>query len=91
MVDSSPSHLAFLIRSGSFQHLLELAAALAAADQVNHHGGNSLRAASDLPMGAPSRTRSAASSTALRIGMLLTTSAEIRRASSTGTALASEC
>ena len=51
-------------------------------------GGNSLRAASDLPMGAPSRTRNAASSTALFMGRLLTTSAEIRRASSTGTALA---
>jgi len=32
-------------------------------------GGNSLRAASDLPMGAPSRTRRAASSTARRIGV----------------------
>ena len=51
-------------------------------------GGKSLRAASDLPIGAPSRTRSAASSTACRIGRLLTTSAEIRSASSTGTALA---
>ena len=47
-----------------------------------------LYAANDLPMGAPSRTRSAASSTALFMGMLVTTSAEIRSASSTGTALA---
>ena len=51
-------------------------------------GGKTLRAASDLPMGAPSRTRRAASSTARFIGKLLTTSAEMRSASSTGTALA---
>ena len=39
-------------------------------------------------MGAPSRTRAAASATASRIGRLVTTSPAMRSASSTGTALA---
>ena len=44
--------------------------------------------ASERPIGAPSRTRAVASMTASRIGRLMTTSPEIRSASSTGTALA---
>ncbi len=51
-------------------------------------GGNSLLWASERPMGAPSRTLCDASMTASRIGRLVTTSPEMRRASSTGTALA---
>ena len=51
-------------------------------------GGNSLLAASERAMGAPSRTRTAASWTAWRIGELVTTSPAMRSASSTGTALA---
>ena len=50
-------------------------------------GGNSLRCASERAMGAPSRTRTAASATASRMGTLATTSPAIRMASSTGTAL----
>ncbi len=51
-------------------------------------GGNSRLWPSDLPIGAPSRTRIAASATAAFIGRLVTTSPEMRSASSTGTVLA---
>ena len=51
-------------------------------------GGNSLLTASERPIAAPSRTRAAASATASRIGRFVTTSPEIRSASSTGTELA---
>ena len=51
-------------------------------------GGNSRLAASERPIGAPSRTRAAASVTASRIGRLMTTSLEMRSESRTGTALA---
>ena len=51
-------------------------------------GGNRRLTASERPMGAPSRTRAAASATASRIGRFVTTSPAIRRDSSTGTALA---
>ena len=51
-------------------------------------GGNSRLAASERPIGAPSRTRAAASVTASRIGRLMIASLAMRSASSTGTALA---
>ena len=50
-------------------------------------GGNRPLAPSDRPMGAPSRTRSAAVATASRIGRLPMTSPAMRRPSSAGTAL----
>ena len=53
-------------------------------------GGNSLLAPSERAIGAPSRTRTAASCTAWRIGVFVTTSPAIRSASSTGTALAGQ-
>ncbi len=51
-------------------------------------GGNSLLTERDRPIGAPSRTRAAASVTASRIGRFVTTSPAMRMASSTGTELA---
>ncbi len=50
-------------------------------------GGNNLLWPSERPIGAPSRTRCDASMTASRIGRFVTTSPEIRKASSTGTEL----
>jgi len=38
MFDSKPSIFPFLVAGRSLQHLFQLAAALAAADQVDHHG-----------------------------------------------------
>src|SRR5256885_12212852 len=51
-------------------------------------GGNMRLSPSERPIGAPSRTRAAASATASRIGRLVTTSPAMRNASSTGTELA---
>ena len=51
-------------------------------------GGKMRLVPSERPIGAPSRTRTAASCTAPFIGRLVTTSLEMRSASSTGTVLA---
>ena len=81
-------HLAFLMVRGALEHVVELAAGLAARNQVNAHGGEQLRLANDRPIAPPSRTRTAASSTAARIGRLAMTEALIRSASRAGTPLA---
>ena len=51
-------------------------------------GGKIFDVPSERPIGAPSRTRAAASCTASRIGRFVTTSPAMRSASSTGTELA---
>jgi hypothetical protein len=77
-------HLAFLIGGRALEHLFQLAAALAAADQVNHHGGEEFAGGQRLADGRAFTNPQRRFLDRLFMGRLLTTSAEIRSASSTG-------
>ena len=82
-----PVDLPFLAGRRTRQHFLESATRFAARNRWIIIGGNSLLAASDLLIEAPSRTRTVASVTASRIGRFSMTSAEIFSASRIGTPL----